>query len=191
MHDEDDPCRCCHRRVCSASLSRRDTALSAASPHSARRQPAIHGAGAADLRAGGQARRAGGGQCLCPLRRRRRRSIRSSTIRSSSASSARSPEMRQRVQQSLGSGVIVRADGLIVTNNHVVAGRQRHRRGAVRQARIQGQGAAGRSAHRSGGAQDRHQGRTTADRAVSATATRCRWAIWCWRSAIPSASARP
>ncbi len=33
-----------------------------------------------------------------------------------------SPEMRQRVQQSLGSGVIVRADGVIITNNHVVAG---------------------------------------------------------------------
>jgi Do/DeqQ family serine protease len=33
-----------------------------------------------------------------------------------------SPEMRQRVQQSLGSGVIVRGDGVVLTNRHVIEG---------------------------------------------------------------------
>ena len=35
-----------------------------------------------------------------------------------------SPQFRKRVQQSLGSGVIVRANGIILTNNHVISGAQ-------------------------------------------------------------------
>ncbi len=35
-----------------------------------------------------------------------------------------SPQFRRRVQQSLGSGVVVRADGIILTNNHVIDGGQ-------------------------------------------------------------------
>ena len=102
-----------------------------------------------------------------------------------------SPQFRKRVQQSLGSGVIVRADGIIADQQPRHRRRAGHRRGAVRSARIQGQGAAGRQAHRSGRAQDRHQGREAADGPVRQQRQARRSAIWCWPSAIPSASARP
>ena len=52
----------------------------------------------------------------------------------------RRPQMRQRVQQSLGSGVIVRADGIDPDQQPRRPGRHGHRRGALRQARVQGQG---------------------------------------------------
>ncbi len=171
------------RRRCSRAASR--TPLRAPCPAN------FHAAGAADLRAGGQARGARRGQCLCPHRWSRRRSIRFSTIRFFSQFFGASPELRQRVQQSLGSGVIVRADGVILTNNHVVEGGTDIVVALSDKREFKAQGAAGRSAHRSCGAQDRHQGREAADRALRRQRPARRWAIWCWRSAIPSASARP
>ena len=76
------------------------------------------------------------------------------------------PEMRQRVQQSLGSGVIVRADGLILTNNHVVEGGTDIVVALSDKREFKAKVLHGRSAHRSGGAEDRHQGRASADRAL-------------------------
>jgi len=101
-----------------------------------------------------------------------------------------SPEMRQRVQQSLGSGVIVRADGLVLTNNHVVAGGtdivvalsdKREFKAKVLLADP-----------RTDLAVVKIDPKENACRwCPSPIRTRCRWAIWCWRWAIPSASARP
>ena len=76
------------------------------------------------------------------------------------------PQMRQRVQQSLGSGVIVRADGLILTNNHVIQGGQDIVVALSDKREFKAKVHAGRSAHRSGRAEDRHQGREAADRRI-------------------------
>ena len=92
---------------------------------------------------------------------------------------------RDRRSLSLGSGVIISADGYVVTNNHVV-GEQRardHDR-AARQARDQGHG----DRHRS---DDRHR---AAEDSTSPACRSCRGAIrassrsanGCWRSAARS-----
>ena len=96
-----------------------------------------------------------------------------------------------QVQRSLGSGVIVDPSGLIVTNVHVIAGRNRDQGGAFRQARVRGAGRAARTS----AAISPYCASRTARRAFLPCSlpipTRCRWATWCSPSAIRSASGRP
>ena len=146
-------------------------------------------AGAADLRAGGQAGRAGGGQCLCRPDGEQQ-AIPSSTIRSSASSSAAGD----------------RASGA------AVAGLRRDRRAdrAWSSPTITWWRAApksGRARPTSANSRPRSCSRPTRtdlavlkieakDEQASGARLRrlrrvCRWATWCWRSAIRSASARP
>ena len=92
------------------------------------------------------------------------------------------------MQNSLGSGVILSADGLVVTNYHVV-GKATEIRVALQDRREFSAGVvladkqADLAVLKLTGARDLPRWRC-------AIATRSRWAIWCWRSATPSASAR-
>ena len=95
-----------------------------------------------------------------------------------------------QVQRSLGSGVIVDAGGLVVTNNHVIEGaseikvsladKREFEAQIVLKTRVRSRCVAASGCE---GALSGHR-----DRAIP---MRCRSATWCSRSAIRSASARP
>ena len=98
--------------------------------------------------------------------------------------------MPPQVQRSLGSGVIVDAAGLIVTNNHVIEGASEVKVALADKREFEAEIVLKDA--RTDLAVLRDQGRTRTFPALdSAIPTSCRWATWCWRSAIRSASARP
>ena len=97
---------------------------------------------------------------------------------------------QERVAQSLGSGSIVRADGVIVTNHHVIDGAQEitvvtaDRREWPAKVLLDDPRADLAVLKIDAG------GRAAAVASPSTTPPTCRSATWCWRSAIRSASAR-
>lgn len=100
------------------------------------------------------------------------------------------PGMGQRVQSSLGSGVIVDPSGLIVTNFHVIRGAEEI---VVSLAdRREFEATVARADERTDLAVLRIDPKGEAlPHLELRDLTIWKSAIWCWRSAIPSASARP
>ena len=138
------------------------------------------------------------------MRRRCRRPRPAAPSRSSSATSStatarparaaaqpgRPPASRsgRAARQSLGSGFIIDAAGIVVTNNHVIDGADEINVILQDNTAIRGRAARHRPAHRHRGAAGRAR-QAAARGAVRRFATPRRSATGCWRSATPSASA--
>jgi S1-C subfamily serine protease len=96
----------------------------------------------------------------------------------------------EQMQRSLGSGVVVDAAGLVVTNNHVIEGADQVKVSLADKREFEAEIVLKDS--RSDLAVLRLRRRTSASRrSNSPIPTRWRSATWCWRSAIHSRSGRP
>ena len=98
---------------------------------------------------------------------------------------------RERIEGSLGSGVIVRADGVIVTNNHVIEGGQEITVALADRREFPAKVLLADARSDLAVLKIDVPAARSCRCCPSPTAPTCRWAIWCWPSATPSASARP
>ena len=98
---------------------------------------------------------------------------------------------REQVQRSLGSGVIVDAAGLVVTNNHVIENADQIKVALADKREFDADLVLKDAALRSRGAAHQGRPREASRRSTSAIPTRSRSATSCSPSAIRSASARP
>ena len=112
------------------------------------------------------------------------------TIPSFRATAAPRRPRDQKVDNSLGSGVIVGADGVIVTNNHVVEGGQEITVALNDRREFPARSCWPIPRTDLAVLKIDPPAETPADARHRRHARRSRWATWCWPSATPSASAR-